>query len=80
MLGPGGTMSGMYFDDARGLRQARKVTKNQGSTAFQRIRNVWNTPSIATPQKKEQEVQAAAKLLASSWMGFSESPSYHSSI
>ncbi len=29
-------MSGMYFDDARGLRQARKVTKNQGSTAFQR--------------------------------------------
>lgn len=22
MLGPGGTMSGMYFDDARGLRQA----------------------------------------------------------
>ena len=73
-------MSGMYFDDARGLRQARKVTKNQGSTALQRVRNVWNTASIATPQKKEQEVQAAAKLLASSWMGFSESPSHHSSI
>ena len=31
MLGPGGTMSGMYFDDARGLRQA--LVNSQGSFA-----------------------------------------------
>ena len=73
-------MSGMYFDDARGLRQARNAAKNQGSKAFQRIRTVWNKPSIATPQKKEQETQAAAKLLASPRMGLSESSSHHSSI
>ena len=62
MLGPGGTMSGMYFDDARGLRQVPVNWHSSfGVRQPTRIRD--------DSQEKEQEMEAIKVVPSVSGLG-----------
>lgn len=60
MLGPGGTMSGMYYDDARGLRS--DCSPDERSTARQ-VSDV-----VLVLQKEEQELEIDPVVFACRWL------------